>query len=164
MGGRQAAEYKTTKIWTYQSHWMFSRNHVDYGTQTSSSPKECLLLGPGRWANLGDWFAFVDTKINLVKRCILPSKAALASSSCSNLDCSLTWPSSSFSCQNISVIKFVLCRGPYKKTIYRKFETTLRGCLYSKSNEWLVINRIYLVFHDVIIFLPSSIRSTRSFS
>lgn len=66
---------------------------------TSSSPKECLLLGPGRWGILDDGEAFVDTRINFVSRCILPIKAALASSSCSNLDCNLTWPSSSFTNQ-----------------------------------------------------------------
>lgn len=64
--------------------------------QTSSSPKECLLLGPGRWGSLDGCEVFVETKINFVSRWILPNRAAFASSSCSNLDCSLTWPSSSF--------------------------------------------------------------------
>lgn len=57
---------------------------------TSSSPKECLLRKPGRLESLDDGEVFEETNINFVNRCILPSRAAFASSSCSNLDCSLT--------------------------------------------------------------------------
>lgn len=67
-----------------------SSNQKAHIHNTSSSPNECLLLVPGRLGNLEDCEVFVETKINFVSRCILPNKAAFASSSCSNLDCSLT--------------------------------------------------------------------------
>ena len=85
---------------------------------TSSSPKECLLLEPGRLGNLDDCEVFVETNINFVSRCILPNKAALASSSCSNLDCSLTWPSSSFRQDRIpNKLGQVMCQSFFQKVV-----------------------------------------------
>ena len=83
--------------------WVYEVNKINH--DTSSSPNECLLLRPGRWGNLDDCEAFVETRINFVNRCILLNKAAFASSSCSNLDCSLTWPSSSFTYHNKGIVK-----------------------------------------------------------
>ena len=72
---------------------------------TSSSPKECLLLGPGCGENLEVGVAFVETRISFVSLCILASKADLASSSCSSLDCNLTLPSSSFSYDEQTIVR-----------------------------------------------------------
>lgn len=115
---------------------------------TSSSPKECLLLGPGRWGTLGDWEAFEETKINFVNRCILLNKADLASSSSSNLDCSLTWPSSSFthhstqsewsytSFHSFSDISYILKCSPYdmSSSVHWILISIIQGFLETRKN------------------------------
>jgi hypothetical protein len=85
---------------------------------TSSSPKECLLLGPGCGENLEVWVALVETRISFVRRCILASKADLASSSCSSLDCSLTLPSSSFSYDEQTIVSKIYQNKKKRTALY----------------------------------------------
>lgn len=66
IGSRHPSQKDLTENGRSPTHNQMKEPKKLGGCTTSSSPKECLLLGPGSWGNLVDCEDFVETRINFV--------------------------------------------------------------------------------------------------